>query len=344
MNFTGHIEGHATVNYWDFDDGTFGLNQAGGLIHSFANMGDYTVKLLAYNDSHPAGVSATILIHVENGLHFVSSVNPNPVPPYSSWVTAATNIQDALDAATVVGALVTVTNGLYSSVSVNKLLTLRSVNGPQSTIIVGVGRCVSLTNRASLSGFTLTNGFAELGGGVWCQSASAVVSNCVIIGCAAVSGHIASGGGTYGGTLNNCTLIGNEAVVGGMGSQTSAFVSGGGASSSTLNNSTLIGNSAYASYFVNPFTLTYEDGGGASGCTLNNCTLISNAVASAVDSSGLAGGGASGCTLNNCTLIGNSSADCSRCSRSDGASGCTLNNCIVYFNGLVNCSGCSMRY
>ena len=45
------------------------------------------------------------------------------------------------------------------------------------------------------------------GGGVYCESTSAVLSNCVLTG---NYGH-GYGGGAYGGTLNNCTLTGNSA-------------------------------------------------------------------------------------------------------------------------------------
>src|SRR6266404_8209746 len=118
------------------------------------------------------------------GVHYVDVNSTNATPPYTNWTSAATNIQDAVDAA-VAGDEIVVTNGTYHPVAANKPLSLRSVNGPQSTIINGggSGRCVYLTNSASLTGFALTNGYTyNHGGGVWCQSASAVVSNCVIIG------------------------------------------------------------------------------------------------------------------------------------------------------------------
>ena len=43
--------------------------------------------------------------------HFVSLGSTNPTPPYASWATAATNIQDAVEAA-VAGDEVVVSNGI----------------------------------------------------------------------------------------------------------------------------------------------------------------------------------------------------------------------------------------
>ena len=164
-----------------------------------------------------------------------------------------------MDAAAA-GDEIVVTNGIYAAggravygtmtnrVAVDKPLMLRSVNGPQFTLIRGFQvpgstngdgavRCVYLTNGASLSGFTLTNGatrstgddsFEKSGGGVLCASLTAVVSNCKLTG---NSAYI-FGGGAVGGTLNNCTVSGNSARA------------GGGASVGTLNNCIVYFNTA----------------------------------------------------------------------------------------------------
>src|SRR5581483_2191953 len=78
---------------------------------------------------------------------YVDINSPGPAAPYSSWATAATDIQSAVDAATD-GDLVLVTNGVYASgttsmggtsnrVAVRKAITVQSVNGAASTIVDG---------------------------------------------------------------------------------------------------------------------------------------------------------------------------------------------------------------
>ena len=335
LGLTAFIEGPTDLSEWVFDDGFVQVNEP-YTSHAWTTPGDYLVALWAFNDSYPKGVSATLTIHVEEGLHYVAASSGSPVAPYTSWATAATNIQDAVDVAAT-GATILVTNGTYATggritpstgdgatnrVVVDKPLTVRSVNGPGVTVIQGqmsgatngYMRCVYLTNAAMLVGFTLTNGVAIYGGGVFCGSSSAVLCNCVLSGNSAAGGY---GGGTYGGTLNNCTLTGNSATWLGGGAydgmlnnctltSNSASYEGGGTYDGTLNNCTLTGNSA-------------EHGGGVDNSTLNNCTLSGNWATY--------GGGAFGGTLNNCTLIGNSATNWG-----GGAYDGTLNNCIVYLN------------
>jgi len=165
VGFTGQIAGHATASRWDFGDGTVISNQLPNISHSWSTPGDYLAALWAYNDSYPNGLSATVIIHVlENPVHYVSQNNTNPVVPYLSWATAATNIQDAVDAAYILGTVI-VSNGVYAnggkgcnerlqrvhadeSCSGDEAITVRSVNGPAMTTIQVTRFQVPLTAAA----------------------------------------------------------------------------------------------------------------------------------------------------------------------------------------------------
>lgn len=220
---------------------------------------------------------------------FVDAARPDDSGDGRSWETAKRTIQAAVDLAAA-GDSIAVTNGIYPPITTaNKLLIINSVNGAAGAIIDGGGsqRCATLGSHSEtatqLCGFTLRNGYdADQGGG----SYGGTLNNCTLAGNSA--GY---GGGSVHGTLNNCLLIDNY---------------GGGACGGTLNNCTLTGNSAD------------WGGGGAIESTLNNCTLIGNSADS--------GGGAFDCTLNNCTVSENTA------SAGGGVCGGALNNCIVWGN------------
>lgn len=324
--FVPVISGWASSTMWDFGDGTVVSNRAYAS-HAWAAPGDFQVTLWASNASNPTGVISTVAVHVPSqAVLYVAVSNPTPVAPYTTWGTAATAIQDAVDAVVMPGSVIYVTNGTYQSggtivfgslsnrVAVNKPITVQSVNGPSTTVIQGnpvVGnnaiRCVYLTNGAALMGFTLTNGATRSsgdairersGGAIWCESTNAMVSNCVIVASAAHN----AGGGAYLGTFMNCTL-----------SKNAATNYGGGAFLSTLTNCLVTDNSVIGSGLIG------SGGGGvtkgiARGCVITNniaplgggalsnilvdCLVISNRV-------GSYGGGAAFCAVTNCTLWGN---------------------------------------
>ena len=273
--------------------------------------------------------------------HYVDLNGTNAVSPFTSWATAATSIQDAIDAAAD-GERVLVADGIYAAggqvfyevtnrVAITKAITVESVHGAATTIIQGyldqgrMGpifspncvRCAYLTNGAALIGFTLTNGatsFGGSGGGAYCESVDARVLNCLFISNSAAN----LGGGICNGTALDCDLSGNSGGTGGgaygcvlsnctLAANSSGFY-GGGADSSTLWNCILSTNAGWA-------------GGGAGRSVLHHCKLLGNA--------GFAegGGGARDSDLDNCLLVGNDGGRFG-----GGAEHCTLNQCTVVGN------------
>ncbi len=263
---------------------------------------------------------------------YVDLNSTNPTPPYADLPTAATNIQDAVDASTN-GDLILVNDGVYQDgyaisgqsggggkgggllstnrVAVTKPVMVQSLNGPGAAYMDGgdVYRCVFLANGATLSGFTLQNGAVG-----WVQTT-------VEFGHTNSTTNAVDGGGVaglmlpipslYQGVVSNCLLTGNTAT---------GF--GGGASGVTLINCTLTGNAAIA-------------GGGAASCNLWNCIVNGNSaetngtliigppyptVASAT------GGGICSSTAFNCLIENNNAFD------GGGAYETHLVNCTIVNN------------
>jgi hypothetical protein len=257
--------------------------------------------------------------------YYVDINSGNPIPPYSGWSTASTNIQSAISLATN-GDLVLVNDGVYKETShhffdpyrglegiqgfakivISQGVTVSSVDGPVVTVIQGASNvsCACLMSNAILNGFTLTNGSAfpqgnsySYGGGAYCEGTNVLLSNCIIC-----SNTATIGGGVFLGTLSDCVLSNNAAM------------NGGGAIDSVLNDCAIIGNTA----------TTF--GGGACGGILDNCLVESNIVN--IGGAGGFGGGCYSNILNNCLLIYNSAGG-------DGvaaAYGCWLTNCTLCYN------------
>jgi hypothetical protein len=255
---------------------------------------------------------------------YVNVNNASPVSPFTGWDTAATNIQDAIDASTD-GDLILVTNGVYATggqvvygsltnrVVINKAVTVQSVNGPAVTTICGYQvpsgstaftndvRCVYMTNNAVLDGFTITNGSTLAasanstnvlcGGGVYCESTNATLTNCILTGnfCQSQLHGKTGGAAVFQGILYSCILSNNL-----VGTNSSNYqVYGGGAYQSVLNNCTIVSNSA-------------SFGGGAAYSILNNCKVVGNNAPNYGSTSW--GGGTYYCIGYHCLISGNYSA------------------------------------
>jgi hypothetical protein len=288
--------------------------------------------------------------------YYVNATNPAPVAPFTNWLTAATNIQNAIDTATN-GDLVLVTNGLFNTggqvvassgtgggsaygspitnrVAINKAVTVRSVNGPVVTLIQGYHfnylqtnsagvtnfnsdvRGVYMTNNATLDGFTI---FGSGGSG----SGSGIYcesTNCLVTNCI-LSGNVSAGNGSlyHGAGAFQGTL--NNCVLSNNCVPVTAWnygVQGGGAYQSILNNCLIVSNSA-------------SFGGGVAYSTLNHCIIIRNSAPNYGSTSW--GGGTYQSVANQCLIAGNYSATA-------GGGDCngTLNSCILS-NNMVGGNG-----
>lgn len=280
---------------------------------------------------------------------YVDVDSSNPVSPYSSWATAATNLQDAVDIS-LDGDTVLVEDGIYASggavtpgytttnrVCVTNAISVQSVNGPDVTVIEGFKdtsypylksvRGVRLSHGASLSGFSITLGTADFysgnrefeksGGGVW-MTTGCLVSNCVLY--ANSSREYGGGAMLYqGGKMTHCLVKENDAVSYGGG----IILYAGG----EVENSLFINN-----------TVQYYGGGVTfwSGGTMNNCTVSRNSASY--------GGG--GCyvmngTINNSIVSENSGSSTRFNLYGENTSSCH-NSCVpdgsrIFSHGIEGC-------
>lgn len=160
------------------------------------------------------GVGCLLICSPVQATRYVSPTGGN-VPPYTSWASAARDIQTALNAAAA-GETIHVSNGTYNisaALDLRDGKILRSVNGSAVTTIHSdhSARCVKIQNHGVLDGFSLRNGRSHSsdGGGVYVLT-NGTVRNCDIRECSAGL----SGGGVAlvkGGLVEYCRIIANHA-------------------------------------------------------------------------------------------------------------------------------------
>ncbi|MCX7002051.1 MAG: S8 family serine peptidase [bacterium] len=328
----------AIYYWWDFDSD--GSNEYQGLNCAVATnvypTGWHTVTMRL---DDLLGTTRTIVkpdlvkVFVTN-VYFVAPAGAH-VPPFSTWATAATNVEAAV-ALAYDGQTVWLANGTYrpaAPIVLARPITLRSVKGAAATILDGrnARRLLTFNANAQVEGVTLYRGRADYGGGAYFSSGG-ILSSAIISNCTAVT----NGGGVYmanDGTLDHALVTGCTALNGG-----GAYLEYNG----LVQDCVIDGNRAI-------YTDNTGIGGGTyclQGGTVRNCLIMRNY------GSWLCGGAYAyySMLLENCTIVSN---DCFATSSGVGAgSPSIIRNCIVMYNktnantrqitGLGN--GSSMMY
>ncbi|MBN1670962.1 MAG: PKD domain-containing protein [Kiritimatiellae bacterium] len=266
----------------------------------------YSPRLLAVS-----AACLCVVLAARADTHYVSLSGAHQ-SPFTTWADAATNVQDALNAASE-GDMVAITNGTYmlsSQLSLNAGITVVSVNGASETVVNAnhTGRCFYLGHpNAVLNGLTITGGEGQHGSGVYCAGGG-TVTNCVLAG-NSVGGDF-YGGAVYcngGGAVIDCTLSNNTAV---LGSAVYCLYDGLVRGCLISNNTVTAGGTVYCDQggLVCDCVIVDNDAGhngggvcGQYGGTIRNCLIAGNW-------SGADGGGVynhDGGSIESCTIAGN---------------------------------------
>ena len=281
VDFTANANGFEIAGatcYWTFDgrtptaddhdaEGQTAQNEYGNGTHSAALAVVYNGQ--TYEDA------LVDFLTVSPSKIYVVVENEHAQSPFDTWAKAATNVNDAVEVAAEKGTTIFVSNGVHhvsKAITVNKQLTLTSVNGPSVTAITTDGRDRVLNqtiNNSTVAGFTLTGGNSQgngNGGGV--NISGGVLTNCVVCG-NRTGGNGIGGGLAMGGSalVTGCVVSNNVIDVNWWGG--GIHLNGG-----TIENSLVCGNGNSSSSvdFNGGGIAVYQRG------TIRNCTVVGNSA------------------------------------------------------------------
>jgi hypothetical protein len=291
----------------------------------------------------------------------------------TTWSAAKQTIQAAINAASA-GDTVIVNDGTYaltSPVTISSAIVLSSVNGASATILDGQQRvrCVFVADAGAIvNGFTVQNGRARTGAGIYCINGT--IENCTVVNNIATGNNSGDGlgGGIYvsNGTVRFCNVhnntansvvtnqYSNSAAGGGVYSLNGAianstisenvcaanYANGGGVSlnGGTLTKCHVTGNSATALYYPSGGGIYANPGATIDGCTIsaNSATATETGTYTTCDANG---GGfyiGNGATVQNSLVFGNSSNAAYGFAGGGGgwSSGSTVRNCTITGNSV----------
>ena len=329
VTFTAAVSGGNTNGLhftWDVNnDGTVDQPDNRVVTNTYVMAGSYSVSLAVSNSVGEVAFRTNLNYILAAVTTAYVATNGTHTSPFTNWVTAATNIQAAVNLG-IEGSAVWVSNGTYISdtdVTVGRGMTVKSVNGAGKTVVghrVGApnSRVLTVKHPAVLvDGFTMINGLvstvdrsdvSDTGGGLWMNGG--IVQNCVIANCAVASGGY-SGGGVYmsGGLLLNCVVQSNSVPSSGHGG--GIRVAGG-----------LVRNCIVCDNCTDADSAGMQITAGAA----ESCTIVTNRAGGAL---GGTAGGVIGGSLTNCIVYFNAGGT------TQNWAGCVMTNCCTTpTNGL----------
>jgi len=154
--------------------------------------------------------------------HYVDDDYPAVLPPDDyEWASFNTDIQSAIIACND-GDVIIVNNGVYAPVTIDKEITVRSINGPDVTVVDGsnTNQCVISSRYLVIEGLKLAHGYLSVdangearGAGV-CMSKGGELKRCIVEDCSispASNYVLLLGGGVYlgdNGIISSCEITG----------------------------------------------------------------------------------------------------------------------------------------
>ena len=311
---TGAGGGDVIRYSWDFDGdgGTDLVTTDATVSRTYTEVGTVTVSMSAVNETTGArgGCVREDYLHLFPRTMHVAPGSGAPAFPYDTWRNAATNVQDAVDAACG-GVTIVVSNGAYAisaPITIAKGVTLRGLTGnPEDVVFANdnAERLLYLDHAdAVAAGFVLEGGSRKVWGqGAYIAAAGGTVSNCVVRGCTASgSGGAASAvhvGSAYG-LVTHCAVTNNAYAA--TGTPSSYFVPGIRVDAGGRVENTLVADN------VDTGNPNYMAASGVSveRGRLLNCTVVNNSGPS-VGGVWLNRDNAAYCSATNCVVAGNAS-------------------------------------
>ena len=281
---------------WDFGAGATATSVGGNSAIQSVTFSGYGSRTVTLTVETPSGATATATVvdcvKVGSAAIFVDATNENPVWPYATWATAATNVQDVFDSLITDGTTslsVTVTNGTYTItepyIVISYPIRLESLEGPEVTTI----RAASATDDArshfrlthagaTVAGFTFSNARLDTWntsdyGASSLRITAGVVSNCVV-----------SGATTY----RSGTTLGGAVSITGMGLLTHSIVCNSKGDRSSSSGALFYGGG-----------VSVRDGGIVEHCVISNCYVASDNMSTAGGGAFVANGG----VLRDCEIL-----------------------------------------